>query len=111
MINLNGLRMNAVQTAVNGVVNIDTIFEFKQDENRVTASYSGGKVIQGFLTGLISGDTFEFRYCQLEEGDVLNGGHSNCEVKRSSENLIQILEYFEWESQSGKGLNIIQELP
>lgn len=39
--------MNVVQTAENGIVNSDTIFEFAQDGSFVSANYSGGKIKQG----------------------------------------------------------------
>lgn len=109
-IHLDGLRMNAVQTAANGVINADTVFEFCQSAERVWATYAGGPIDRGYLVGIVRGIEFEFRYCQLEKDGTLAGGHSNCELQMSHDSRVQIVEHFEWESRSGKGTNIIQEL-
>ena len=109
-ISLNGLKMNAVQTAPNGVINHETYFDFHQDNDQVWAEYSGGKIVRAYLVGLLTDSILKFRYCQLESSGQLNGGHSECEVQTSGEGLIQIVEHFEWESQPGGGVNIIQEI-
>jgi hypothetical protein len=110
MFNLNNLKMNVIQTAPNGVINKDTIFVFSQDGCQVWAEYSGGRVIRGYLVGILKGSQLQFRYCQMEEGDVLNGGVSNCKVLISKDGFIQIVEEFQWESKEGTGVNIIQEI-
>ncbi len=107
--NLDGLLMNAVETDPNGVIGVDTIFRFRQSEAFVHAEYSGGKIHQGYLVGIISGSKFQFRYCQLELDGTLNGGESNCELERVDD-LIRIVEHFEWESRPGGGRNVIQQL-
>ena len=83
-INLDGLKMNVISTAENGVVNSDTIFEFHQVGDDVWASYSGGQVFRGFLVGRVLNDKFEFQYCQSQTDGVLDGGHSTCELDRKS---------------------------
>jgi len=109
-LNLDGKRMNAIQTAANGAVNVDTVFEFHQSEDRVWAEYSGGQIAHGYLVGVISDDRLEFRYCQMQLNSVLDGGRSMCELRLAENALIQIVEYFEWESRSGGGVNIFQEI-
>ena len=52
MIDLNNIKMNVIETAENGVVNKDTIFDFTQKDNYVEVKYSGGKIKNGFLVGL-----------------------------------------------------------
>ncbi len=108
-ISLNGLKMNAVKTAPNGVINHETYFDFHQDDDKVWAEYSGGKIVRAYLVGVVTGSTLKFRYCQLDTSGQLNGGHSECEIKISDTGLVQIVEHFEWESQPGGGVNIIQE--
>jgi len=48
MINLNGIKMNVIETAPNGIVNKDTIFIFTQIKDRVYAEYAGGRIEKGF---------------------------------------------------------------
>jgi len=110
-INLDGLRMNAAETDGNGVIGVDTIFHFHQEGANVHAEYSGGRISKGYLVGIVQGSKFEFRYCQLETDGTLNGGHSHCDLVRSEDSLVQIIEHFEWESRPGGGRNVIQQLP
>ena len=107
---LDGIKMNAVETDENGVIGRETIFTFAQKDNFVKADYSGGKIIQGYLVGILTEESFTFRYCQLEEGGCLNGGISNCTVRTSESSLLQIIEEFQWESREGGGKNVLQEI-
>ena len=108
--NLNNLVMNAVETDSNGVINHETIFNFKQNDDRVYSDYSGGKIDKGYLVGLISGSELKFRFCQLEVDGTLNAGESVCELMYSENSLLQIVVSFKWESREGTGKNVIQEM-
>ena len=108
-IDLNGMSMNAVETDENGVIGVDTIFNFKQSSGYVTAEYAGGKIRQGYLVGINSGTTLTFKYCQLETDGTLNGGESTCRLEYGDNGLLRIVENFEWASRPGGGRNIIQE--
>lgn len=108
-IQLDGLQMNAVQTAPSGVIDARTVFDFHQTEDRVHATYTGGRVERGYLVGLVREERFEFHYCQLHTDGSADGGHSQCELRRSAEGRVQIVEHFEW--GGGKGTNVIEELP
>lgn len=107
---LDGLRMNATTTAENGVIGVDTIFRFAQAGGVATASYAGGGILAGHLIGLVRGAMLEFRYVQLERGNVLSGGHSRCQLERAPDGRVRILEHFEWASREGTGTNVIEEL-
>lgn len=108
---LNGIRMNAVQTAENGVVNAETEFAFRQSGTLVFAEYRGGGVLHGSLVGLLEGSRLTFRYAQLQVGDVLNGGRSECEVAHTDDGRLQVVEHFQWESRPGGGTNVFEEIP
>ena len=83
--NLHNLRMRAVETDANGVVDERTIFEFRQEGRSVHAEYSGGRIERGFLVGVVTGSSFVFRYCQLEAGGVLSGGKDGAKKPPESE--------------------------
>lgn len=108
--NLDNLRMNAVETDRNGVIDARTVFRFHQTGAKVHAEYAGGEVERGFLVGLVEGARLTFRYCQLERGGALNGGASTCELQRDEQGRVQIVEHFEWESRSGGGRNVIRQM-
>jgi len=102
--------MNVIETAENGVVNKDTIFYFTQKDNYVEAKYSGGKIKNGFLVGLIKENNFKFSYCQLQTDGILDNGSSSSELTVSSEGKIRLIERFEWKSRPGEiGVNIFEE--
>ena len=104
-----GKRMNAPVTAANGVINSNTIFRFDQSDDLISAHYSGGKVLSGYLIGKMTGDKFEFRYCQMDSESKLNGGHSICDLKLLSDGRLQLTEHFQW-ADGSTGKNIIEEL-
>lgn len=108
-INLHGLIMNAVETDPCGVISSETIFEFEQIDTFVTAQYKGGKIRQGYLVGNLSVNKLDFRYCQIQVDGTLDSGSSQCDVLLS-DGLVQINEYFSWESREGQGRNVIQEM-
>ncbi|MBL4770464.1 MAG: hypothetical protein JKY61_04860 [Planctomycetes bacterium] len=61
-LSLDGCLMNATLTAANGVIDSDTIFNFRQQGEQVWADYSGGKLAAGFLVGTLRGSEFAFRF-------------------------------------------------
>lgn len=108
---LNGIKMNVTETDPDGVVNHETIFEFTQENETVTASYSGGKIEKGFLVGALKGSTLNFSYCQKQTDGTLDNGISECEVSKDGSGKIQLTEHFEWKSRPGvKGKNVFKEL-
>jgi hypothetical protein len=109
-ISLNKIKMNVISTAKKGVVNAETIFKFTQEGSIVTAAYSGGKIHQGYLVGKISDNKLYFRYAQIDKSDNLDGGNSICDIQRSTEGKIQLIEHFKWESSEGSGINVFEEI-
>jgi hypothetical protein len=111
-LSLNGVKMNVIKTADNGIVNHDTIFRFSQKENVVSAEYQGGKILKGFLVGkLQTQNQLEFSYCQLQRDGKLDNGLSLCQLSKNKEGKLILIEHFEWKSRPGEfGTNIFQEL-
>jgi hypothetical protein len=108
---LDGCVMHASQTAPNGAINAQTIFRFSQSGNVARAAYSGGRVRFGELIGLVNGAKFEFRYCQVDDQDRLDGGVSQCQLERRDDGGIRIIEHFFWESRGEAGTNVIEDCP
>lgn len=107
---LNGIRMNVTQTAANGVVNARTIFEFSQAGDVVEARYSGGGIARGHLIGRFIDGRLEFRYVQLTDDGLLDGGHSTCDLDETADGRLRLREHFEWASRDGVGINVFEEL-
>jgi len=102
--------MNVVQTDPNGVVNKNTVFEFEQSGSMVSSKYSGGRIQKGYLIGLVKDDTLEFRFTQLQDDNILDGGYSKCKIEILNDGRIRLIEKFEWESREGIGENIFEEI-
>jgi len=108
--NLNNVKMNVIETAQTGVVNELTIFTFSQTDNVVSADYSGGLILKGFLVGILNQNKLSFSYCQLQNNGKLDNGQSECDVLIENKK-IRLVERFTWASRSGEtGVNIFQEL-
>jgi hypothetical protein len=102
--------MRVVQTAPNGIVGSDTIFEFSQEGDIVTASYSGGRVRVGYIVGILKAATLSFRYCQVSDEDQVDGGLSNARIESTDGGRLRLIESFKWESRDGSGENIFEEI-
>ena len=108
--NLNGRTMRVVQTAPNGIVGKDTIFQFSQTGDIVEARYSGGRIAIGYLVGILVGDLLSFRFCQISDQVGIDGGASRGRLERLSDGRLRIVESFTWESRDGNGVNIFEEV-
>src|SRR5690242_6535720 len=109
--NLDKVKMNVVKTARNGVVNNLTIFTFFQTGNIVSAEYSGGQIMKGYLVGSITDDKLSFSYCQLQTDGKMVYGRSNCDIVAGENGKIQLIEHFQWGSRNDEmGTNVFQEL-
>lgn len=111
-ITLDGIKMNVITTAENGVVNHETIFHFSQKDGIVSAEYQGGKISKGFLVGnLPTQNQLEFSYCQMQIDGKLDNGVSTCQLSKNENGKITLTEHFEWKSRPGEfGINVFQEL-
>lgn len=111
-ISLDGVKMNVIKTAENGVVNHETIFQFSQKDQIVSAEYQGGKILKGFLVGKLSiQNQLEFSYCQMQLDGKLDNGLSTCQLAKDENGKITLTEHFEWKSRPGEfGTNVFQEL-
>ena len=108
--NLGGRKMHVVQTAPNGVVGRDTLFDFFQAGNVVSASYSGGRVQVGYLVGFLEDNTLSFRYCQISEENRIDGGTSSARIETIDGGRLRLIESFKWESKEGSGENNFEEV-
>lgn len=108
--NLNNVKMNVIETAENGIVNELTIFTFSQTENFISATYSGGQILQGYLVGTFNQNKLSFSYCQLQTNGKMDNGQSECDILIEN-GKIRLIEHFTWASRKGEtGTNIFQEL-
>ena len=112
MINYNDKKFKAVRNTVNGETSEDTIFHYMQAKNIVTATYSGGQIVEGHLMGLVSKDgEINMRYHQVNTNGNLMTGVCKSIPEIISNGKIRLHEEWQWTSgDKSKGNSIIEEL-
>lgn len=105
-------RFRPVQNTENGETSAETIFEYRQSGNILTAEYEGGQIKKGHLIGLVGNDgTIEMRYHQVNtKGELMTGiCFSKPEIMENGK--IRLYETWEWTSgDKSKGTSILEEL-
>jgi hypothetical protein len=112
MFNYNDKKFKSVKNTGNGETSEKTIFHYKQKGNIVTSKYSGGKIIEGHLIGLVSSNgEIEMRYHQINNKGTLMTGRCKSIPELLSNGKIRLHEEWEWTSgDKTKGNSIIEEL-
>jgi hypothetical protein len=109
-INLDRVVMYVSSTGDCGVVDSKTRLYFAQNGSGVFARYCGGSVTRGCLVGTLSGAVLVFRYTQVEDSGQIHGGRSICEVQRTAQTGLRVIEHFTWSTRTGCGTNIFDEI-
>jgi len=109
--NYNNKVFKPISNTDNGETSNETIFHYKQVGNIVTATYSGGKIIQGHLIGLVdSFGNIEMRYHQVNEKNELMTGICKSTPEILANGKIRLLEEWKWTSgDKSTGTSIIEE--
>ncbi len=108
--NLDGVTMFVSSTDDRGVVDADTRLVFRQRGARVLARYAGGRVRRGVLIGEVAGRILTFRYLQVEDSGEIHGGRSTCDVTRTPDGRLRVVEHFRWTTRDGNGTNVFDEV-
>ena len=112
MFSYNNKKFKAIENTINGETSEETVFHYKQEGNIVTSRYSGGKIKEGHLIGLVSskGD-IDMRYHQINIEGVLMTGKCKSVPEILANGKIRLHEEWEWTSgDKSKGHSIIEEL-
>ncbi|HEY7111409.1 MAG TPA: hypothetical protein VIA45_00635 [Thermoanaerobaculia bacterium] len=109
--NLDGVTMSVRSADDRGVVDADTRLVFRQRGARVLGRYRGGRILRGVLAGALEGPVLTFRYLQVEASREIHGGRSICEVARTEDGRLRVVEHFRWTTRDGSGTNVFDEMP
>jgi len=107
---LNDKYFKPVSTSENGEVNSDTIFHYRQKGDIVWATYEGGTILFGTLSGQIKENQLIFTYQhQNIMGEFLTG---KCEsVLEWKNGLLRLIESWQWScGDYSSGESILQEI-
>ncbi len=110
LINLNERKFKALSNSSNGEVGSGTIFHYRQDTDIIWATYQGGSIKFGTLSGSIKDNKLQFHYQhQNMTGEFMTG---KCQsIIKIKDDKIQLHETWQWTSGDfSKGNSILQEI-
>jgi hypothetical protein len=110
--NYNNKKFRPVSNTENGETSSETIFEYKQEGNILTSTYSGGKIIKGHLIGLVDENgNIDMRYHQVNEKGELMTGICKSKPEIMENGKIRLHEKWQWTSNdNSKGNSILEEI-
>ena len=111
MINYNNKKFRPISNTDNGETSSETIFNYKQVDNILTSEYSGGKIKQGHLIGLVDENgNIEMRYHQVGINNELMTGICKSIPEILESGKIRLHESWQWTSgDKSNGQSIIEE--
>jgi hypothetical protein len=109
--NYNDKKFRPISNTENGETSSETLFHYKQVGNILTSEYSGGKIKNGHLIGLVDASgKIEMRYHQVNDKDELMTGICTSKPEILENGKIRLHENWEWTSgDQSKGSSIIEE--
>ena len=110
--NYNDKKFRPISNTENGETSSETLFHYKQVGNILTSEYSGGKIKNGHLIGLVdAGGKIEMCYHQVNDQDELMTGICISTPEILENGKIRLHENWEWTSGDySKGNSIIEEV-
>lgn len=109
-LNLNGRIFKGLENSDNGEVDSTTLFRYHQKKDIVWATYAGGDIKFGTLSGKINGSNLEFYYQHQNTKGEFMTGKCKSEAKIINQK-IQLFETWEWTSGDlSKGTSILVEI-
>jgi hypothetical protein len=111
-INYNNRTFSSVSNSSSGEVTGETRFYYKHVENVLWATYSGGAIKFGTLTGLIHEDgSLDFRYSHVNSDDAIMTGRCNSTPEMLPDGRIRLHEKWQWTSGDlSAGESIVEEV-
>ena len=110
-INLNNKKFKSLSNSVGGEVSGHTVFIYFQEDKMVWAEYSGGRIMKGFLIGIIVNDLLEFTYQHLNKDLELMTGKGKSIPQLNTKGKIILKEHWEWTCKDfGKGDSTLIEI-
>lgn len=88
----------------------ETVFRFEQFASCVSATYAGGAVEVGRLLGLLTGDTLELGFVQIDRAGELSQGRAFARIERASDGRARIVRETEWELADGPRRLILEQI-
>lgn len=109
-INLHGKQFRALENSDNGEVSGETVFHYRQEGDVVWATYAGGTIRFGTLSGQISGSTLRFYYQHQNLDRQFKTGQCTTRVD-VQDGKTMLYEQWQWTSGDGSsGTSVLVEM-
>jgi len=110
-LNLNDKKFKVIENSENGEISSETIFHYRQKDDITWATYEGGDIKFGTLSGRINEEKLEFTYQhQNIEGEFLTG-KCRSTIKLLDNGKIRLHEKWQWTSKDfSSGTSVLEEL-
>jgi hypothetical protein len=110
--NYNTKKFRPIDNSENAETSNETIFEYKQNGNVLTATYLGGQIVSGHLIGLVDANgNIEMRYHQINTNGELMTGICSSKPELLSNGKIRLHEEWQWTSgDKSHGKSILEEV-
>ncbi|MEP7196094.1 MAG: hypothetical protein ABI851_06200 [Saprospiraceae bacterium] len=95
-INFNNKTFSLVENSENGKVNNETIFEYKQIGEIVTADYHGGTIQYGKIIAILKGSQLNMLYQCITTGNELKAGKAIADISLTENKKIKLKLNWEW---------------
>lgn len=108
--NLNSKKFKSISSSNNGEVSSSTVFEYRQKGNVIWATYEGGEILFGTLSGRIDEEKLIFTYQHQNTNGAFKTGKCNSVIEKKDGKLI-LSETWEWTCDDySKGKSILEEI-
>jgi len=111
-IDYDGRRFRPVTNTPNGQVNGDTLFEYRQAGDLLTATYTGGGIRLGQMTGLVHADgSIQFCYQHVTDSGELRSGVCTSTPFVLTDGRLRLEERWRWTlGDQTEGESAVEEL-
>jgi hypothetical protein len=94
--NFNNKKFALIQNSESGQVNSETIFEYKQQDNLVTAHYYGGTIKYGKIIANLKNDELNMLYQCITTDNQLKAGKAIAKISLTANGKIKLFLNWEW---------------
>ncbi|MCL6295705.1 hypothetical protein [Jejuia spongiicola] len=94
--NLNNKTFSLIENSKNGKVNSETIFNYKQEGNIVTADYFGGSIKYGKIIATLNNNTLDMLYQCITTENELKAGKAIAKISLTTNNKMMLKLNWEW---------------
>lgn len=110
--NYHNRKFKSINNTANSEISSDTVFEYIQEGNILTALYQGGEIVKGHLIGSVDDQGYiDMRYHQVNRKGELTTGKCYSRPEILSSGKIRLHEVWQWTSGDlSEGSSILEEI-